>query len=119
MVNSKVAKKVFLFSLAIHLVLFAVLVPVALAAGEDQAAEKTQTSLGEAIRVAGLALGAGLVLAVAAYATSKVQAAVCAGGVGVIGEKKETFPLILILVTFPETMVLFGFVMAIILAGKI
>jgi len=85
------------------------------AAGADRAS----TSIGEGLRVAGLALGAAVALAGAALGTGRAQSAIGAGGTGAIAEKPELFTNIVILVAIPETIVIFGFVMAFFLFGSI
>ena len=80
-----------------------------------EALSQTNASTGNALRVLGLAFGAGIAIAGAGIATSRVQAAVGAGGTGAITEKPELFGNVLILFAIPETIVVFGFVIAIML----
>ena len=72
-----------------------------------------------AIRTASLGFAAAIVLAVAALATARVQAAVGAGGTGALAEKPELFISIVVLIAIPETMVVLGFVMALLLWSSI
>ncbi len=86
-------------------------------AQEEAAATGPATGLtvGDGLRIAGLALGAGIAIAGSAIATGRVQAAVGAGGTGALAEKPDLFGLILVLIAIPETLVIFGFVIAIML----
>ena len=95
------------------------LAPVAYAAegAEDgtTAVEKDrqQSSVGYGLRAMGIAIaGAGL-------ATGRAQAGVGAGGTGALAEKPELFGNVLILFAIPETIVVFGFVIAIMLVQAI
>jgi len=98
----------------------AVCTPFALAqeATED-GASAGGNSIGDGIRVAGLAIGAAIAIAAGALGTARAQAAIGAGGTGALAEKPELFTSILILVAIPETLVVFGFVIAIMIMGKI
>ncbi len=71
-----------------------------------------ETTMPEALRTAGLALAAAVTVAGAALATARVQAAIGAGGTGVLAEKPELFTTIIILIAIPETLIILGFVMA-------
>jgi V/A-type H+-transporting ATPase subunit K len=55
----------------------------------------------------------------AGIGTGLAQSGVGAGGTGAMAEKPELFTNVLILFAIPETIVLFGFVIAIILSGSI
>ncbi len=77
--------------------------------------EQTTATTGAGLRALGMALGAGIAIAGAGLATGRAQAAVGAGGAGAITEKPELFGNILILFAIPETIVVFGFVIAIML----
>lgn len=103
----------------VALLLFAgmlVVAPMSFAA--EAPAEQGQAqdaSTGSGLRTLGLAIGAGIAIAGAGLATGKAQAAVGAGGTGAITEKPELFGNVLILFAIPETIVVFGFVIAIML----
>ena len=84
-------------------------------AQEEAEGPVTGLTVGDGLRIAGLALGAGLAIAGSALATGRVQAAVGAGGTGALAEKPDLFGLILVLIAIPETLVIFGFVIAIML----
>ena len=68
-----------------------------------------------AVRAVGLALASAVAVAGAALATARVQAAVGSGGTGALVEKPDLFVTILVLIAIPETLVVFGFVIAILL----
>ena len=102
------------------LALFVCVSPFAFAASpKEGVAEQQQYDVGTGLRVLGLALGAGIALAGGALATGRVQAAVGASGVGVLAEKRDMLGLVMMLFVLPETLIIFGFVIAIMLMGKI
>jgi V/A-type H+-transporting ATPase subunit K len=71
-----------------------------------------ETSIGEAVRVAGIALAAALALAAGAFGTARAQTAIGSGGTGALAEKPELFVSVLVLVALPETIVVLAFVIA-------
>jgi V/A-type H+-transporting ATPase subunit K len=62
-----------------------------------------------------IALAAALAVAVPAMATAYAQARIGSVGAGTIAEKPETSGIIIILEALPETMVILGFVVAVML----
>jgi V/A-type H+-transporting ATPase subunit K len=62
-----------------------------------------------------IAIGAGLAIGLAALATAMAQARIGAAGVGAILEKPESFGTVIILLVIPETLVIFGFSIAILI----
>lgn len=62
-----------------------------------------------------IAIGAGLAIGLAALATGFAQARIGAAAVGAILEKPETLGTMLILLVIPETLVIFGFTIAILI----
>ncbi|MBX7256277.1 MAG: F0F1 ATP synthase subunit C [Candidatus Hydrogenedentes bacterium] len=76
-------------------------------------------SVGYGLRALGLAVGAGIAIAGAGLGTGRAQASVGAGGTGAITEKPELFGNVLLLFAIPETIVVFGFVIAIMLLMRI
>lgn len=66
----------------------------------------------------GLAVGAGLAIGLAGLGTGLAQANIGAAAVGAIAEDPKFFGKGLIMTVIPETIVLFGFVMAFLLFGK-
>ncbi|MFP4500491.1 MAG: F0F1 ATP synthase subunit C [Candidatus Hydrogenedentota bacterium] len=96
--------------------------PMALAApeeGEAGVSDNNQMSVGAGLREMGVALSAALCILGGAFATAKVQAAIGAGGTGAMAEKPELFGRVFILVALPETMVVLGFVLGIVIALNI
>jgi V/A-type H+-transporting ATPase subunit K len=65
----------------------------------------------------GIAIAAGLAIAITGYATAIVQKDVGSAAVGAMAENEKLFVKGLVLTALPETIVLFGFVIAIILTG--
>jgi V/A-type H+-transporting ATPase subunit K len=62
-----------------------------------------------------IALSAALVLAVSAIATAWAQSRIGAAGAAALAEKPELTGTIIILVAIPETMVILGFVVAVLI----
>lgn len=119
MVKTSTLRKTLALS-ALVLAVMSVCAPFALAAdGAEAAGAAANTSIGEGIRVAGIALAAGIALVGAALGTGRAQAAIGAGGTGALAEKPELFTNILILVALPETIVVLGFVIGFLILGKI
>ena len=64
-------------------------------------------------------LSAAITMAAAAIATAWPEQAIGSAAVGAIAEKpEETFSKVLILTVIPETIVIFGLVVAILILGK-
>ncbi len=126
MVKGLLISKRLLICTGIGLLIAMVLAPVGLAQdiefGEEAIIteeEAVPVSIGEAIRVLGLALGAAGAIGLSALATARSQAAIGAGGTGAMAEKPELFSRVFILVALPETMVVLGFVLGIVIALNI
>ncbi len=62
-----------------------------------------------------IAIGAGLAIGLAALGTGIAQAKIGAAAIGAILEKPESFVTVLILLVIPETLVIFGFTIAILI----
>lgn len=62
-----------------------------------------------------LAISAALVLAVSAIATAWAQSRIGAAGAATLAEKPELSGTMIILVAIPETMVILGFVVAVLI----
>ena len=62
-----------------------------------------------------IAIGAGLAIGLTALATGMAQARIGAAAVGAILEKPESFGIAIILLVIPETIVIFGFTIAILI----
>lgn len=103
---------------ALACVVAAIGAPVAFAAeAVAEAGSGADTSIGEGIRVAGIAIGAALALLGGAVGCARAQAAIGAGGTGALAEKPELFTSVLILVALPETLVVLGFVIGFLIVG--
>ncbi len=66
-----------------------------------------------------IAIGMGLAVGLGALATAIAQARIGPAGVGSVAEKPETFGMALIFFLLPETLVIFGLVVAFLLFGKL
>ena len=96
-------------------------VPAAFAQEDDgeQVEATGGATTGDGLRVLGLGIGAGLAVGIAGFGTGTAQAGVGAGGTGAIAEKPELLINVLILFAIPETIVIFGMVIAFMLMGYI
>jgi V/A-type H+-transporting ATPase subunit K len=63
-------------------------------------------------------IGAALAVGLAALATGYAQSKIGPAAVGAILEKKEMAGIMILLVAIPETMVIFGFVIAVLILYK-
>jgi len=92
-----------------------------LAAQEQAPASSTQPAASAArpapsgVAVGLIAIGAGLAVGLAALGTGIAQSRIGAAGSGTIAEKPEMVGTIILLVAIPETMVILGFVIAIVM----
>jgi len=64
-----------------------------------------------------IAIGAGLALGLSAIATGIAEKAIGSAAIGAMAEKEELFGKGLILTVIPETIVIFGLVVAIMIIG--
>ncbi len=86
----------------------------AAAASAQEAAEAAAPARGGA--ATGLiAIGAGLAVGLCALGTGLAQSRIGAAGAGTIAEKPESLGSIILLIAIPETMVILGFVIAIVM----
>lgn len=92
---------------------------VALASvGFAQEAEEAATaarSIGDGL----IAIGAGLAIGIGAVGVALAQAAIGSAGAGTLAERPQAFGQILIYLVIPETLIIFAFVIAFFLNGKI
>ena len=95
-----------------------ILVPGAVAQEDEEHGEEDSGGRSP-LGTLGIAIGAGLSVGLAGIATGLAQAGVGAGGTGAMAEKPELFVNVLILFAIPETIVLMGFVIAVILTGSL
>ena len=65
----------------------------------------------------GIAMAAALAVGVAGFSTAWAQSRIGSAGAGAIAEKPESGVLIIVLEALPETIILFGFVIAIQILG--
>ena len=65
------------------------------------------------------AIGAGIAIAISALATAWAQAKIGTAGIGALAEDDSLFGSVLILVAIPETIVIFGLVVALVITGFI
>ena len=65
------------------------------------------------------AIGAAIAIAVSAIATAYAQAKIGSAGVGALAEDDSLFGSVLILTAIPETIVIFGLVVSLVVAGFI
>ncbi|HLE54506.1 MAG TPA: V-type ATP synthase subunit K [Thermoplasmata archaeon] len=71
------------------------------------------------VGAAGIAIAAALTVLGTGLATAWAEKVIGAASVGAIAEKPELFGRVLPLVVIPETIVVFGLVIAILLLGKL
>lgn len=109
-------KKVLVVKTAAWCLLFLVVVGFALFAGSSFAAEEAGAVKKEISTGLGLlAIGAGLAIGGSALGTGLAQAKIGAAGIGAMAEKPELKGLAILMVAIPETMVIFGFVIAVLI----
>lgn len=80
-------------------------------AAEEAGAVKKEITTGLGL----LAIGAGLAIGGSAVGTGLAQAKIGAAGIGAMAEKPELKGLAILMVAIPETMVIFGFVVAVLI----
>ncbi len=83
-------------------------------AAEGAGEEQVKPDRGE-WATAFIAIGAALSVGLCALATGLAQSRIGAAGCGAIAEKPETAGTVILLVAIPETMVILGFVVAVVL----
>lgn len=65
------------------------------------------------------AIGAGIAIGLSALATAWAQAKIGTAGIGALAEDDGLFGKVLLLVAIPETLVIFGLVVALVITGFI
>ncbi len=98
----------------------AALVLLVISAGATWAADATtdqsnQTPKDRTIPGALIAIAAALAIGLPAFGTAIAQSRIGAAGCGTIAEKPDTAGTIILLIAIPETMVILGFVVAVVL----
>jgi V/A-type H+/Na+-transporting ATPase subunit K len=86
-----------------------------LATGFAQEAEAAGRSIGDGL----IAIGAGLAIGIGAIGVGLAQAAIGSAGAGTLAERPQAFGQILIYLVIPETLIIFAFVIAFFLYGRI
>jgi V/A-type H+-transporting ATPase subunit K len=66
-----------------------------------------------------IAIGAGIAIGISAIATAMAMGAIGSAGVGALVERPAAFGQILIYLVIPETIIIFGFVIAFLLNGQV
>ena len=66
-----------------------------------------------------IGIGAGLAIGLCAIGVGIAQASIGSAGAGTLAERPEAFGQILIYLVIPETLIIFGFVIAFFLQGSI
>ena len=87
---------------------------ICLASGEQEAAEAPKEAKSD-LATGLLAIGAALAVGLCAIATGIAQSRIGAAGCGTLAEKPEVSGTIILLVAIPETMVILGFVVAVVM----
>ncbi len=87
----------------------------ALSAGLAFAQDAAGLSIGDGL----VALGAALAIGISAIGVGMAMAAIGSAGAGVLAERPQAFGQILIYLVIPETLIIFGFVIAFFLNGQI
>jgi len=82
------------------------------------AAEEGMGGSSSGIKSGLVALGMGLAVGLGALGTGIAQARIGAAGVGAVAEKPSLFGISLVFLLLPETLVIFGLVIAFILLGR-
>ena len=66
-----------------------------------------------------IAIGSGIAIGLSAIGAAMAESTIGAAAVGAMAEKEELFGKGLILTVIPETLVIFGLVVAILILGKV
>jgi len=82
---------------------------------EEAAAVGAGSSIGDGL----LAIGAALAIGLSAIGVGIAQASIGSAGAGTLAERPQAFGQILIYLVIPETIIIFGFVIAFFLQGLI
>jgi V/A-type H+/Na+-transporting ATPase subunit K len=106
-------KRKALFAVLMLISLFAVAVP--LAAEEPKEATAQEQPKKRDITVGLIAAAAAIAVGLTALGTGLAQSRIGAAGAGTIAEKPESAGTIILLLAIPETMVILGFVVAVVM----
>jgi V/A-type H+/Na+-transporting ATPase subunit K len=83
------------------------------------AAQGAAAPAGAGIGAGLMGVGAGIAIGFGAVGTGIAQSRIGGAAAGVVAERPEMFGIMLVLLVIPETLVIFGFVIAFFLYGKI
>jgi V/A-type H+-transporting ATPase subunit K len=83
------------------------------------AAQGPAAPAGAGIGAGLMGVGAGIAIGFGAVGTGIAQSRIGGAAAGVVAERPEMFGIMLVLLVIPETLVIFGFVIAFFLYGKI
>lgn len=111
-------KKIIIIKSLAWCALFVIALGYFLLAGNTFAAEEAGAAAAKREITTGIGLlgiGAGLAVGASAFGTGFAQAKIGAAGVGAMAEKPELKGLVILLVAIPETMVIFGFVISVLI----
>ncbi len=84
-------------------------------AGEQQEAAQTTGTVKSDLAIGLIAVSAALAVGLCAIATAIAQSRIGAAGCGTLAERPELSGTIILLLAIPETMVILGFVVAVVL----
>lgn len=84
-------------------------------AAEHQSAAQTTEGVKSDLALGFIAVAAALAVGLCALATAMAQSRIGAAGCGTLAEKPELSGTVILLVAIPETMVILGFVVAVVL----
>ena len=87
--------------------------------GFAQEGEAAAAAVGGSIGDGLIAIGAALAVGLAAIGVGLAQASIGSAGAGTLAERPQAFGQILIYLVIPETLIIFGFVIAFFLNGQI
>ena len=101
-------------SIIVSIAILTIVVGIGFAEEAVQAAEAAR-SLGDGL----LGIGAGLAIGLAAIGVGIAQGYIGSAGLGLLAERPGAFGQVLIYLVIPETLIIFGFVIAFFLNGQI
>ncbi len=93
----------------------AFVVVLTMVAGAQEAARPAGVGVGQGL----MGFGAAMAIGLGALGTGIAQSRIGSAAAGVVAERPEMLGLMLIFLVIPETLVIFGFVIAFFLYGKI
>ncbi len=102
-----------MMKLKILWILIFLLLPIASAFGQEASGRSGNSNAGL------IAIGVGLAVGLGALGTAIAQARIGSAGLGSVAEKPESLGIALIFFLLPETLVIFGMVIAFLLLGKL